>query len=546
MTPRQDPVEDPLTGRQAEPDPTADTEPMAAVSVDTPAETDQQTERVSAAGSRRRRWLAWTSVGLVLLLAAGGGAYLMWRPADGAPGDSSSKDAGSSTATVVRRTLTAQTQLNGTLGYAGARQVTVPSGTSATALRQAEDTVNGDRGTLSADKTSVDDTARSGRQSVNAAAATVSSARHTLAEAVKAKRSACRAGSSPACTQAQQQVASDRDQLTQARGSLASAKAQATAANHQAAAKVSADEAALASARANLEQSRRSVANSGATYTAIDAVGTTVKRGQRLYALDGVTVPLFYGTVIPWRALYLGVGSGADVAVLNRNLAALGYGDWLAGSREFTTATRDAVEAWQRDVGAAPTGVLALGDVVYRAGPVVVTATTATPGQAAQPGGIVLTTSSTGRVVSVSLEAAQQGQVKAGDKVVVTLPNGKTVPAKVASVGTVATSGSSGKATIGVTIRLANTKATSRAVSGLDKAPVLVAVTTATVENALVVPVNALLALAGGGYAVEVVDTNGRHRLVGVTLGTFDDANGLVQVSGTDLEAGQRVVVPSS
>ena len=65
-------------------------------------------------------------------------------------------------------------------------------------------------------------------------------------------------------------------------------------------------------------------------------------------------------------------------------------------------------------------------------------------------------------------------------------------------------------------------------------------------QNVLVVPVDALLALAGGGYAVEFVDASGAHRLLGVTLGLFDDAEGLVEVQGDGLHAGQRVVVPGS
>jgi multidrug efflux pump subunit AcrA (membrane-fusion protein) len=73
-----------------------------------------------------------------------------------------------------------------------------------------------------------------------------------------------------------------------------------------------------------------------------------------------------------------------------------------------------------------------------------------------------------------------------------------------------------------------------------------VEIITNTVRNALVVPVNALLALAGGGYAVEVVGSDGRHRLVPVSTGLFDDADGLVQVTGSELAAGQRVVVPAS
>ena len=78
-----------------------------------------------------------------------------------------------------------------------------------------------------------------------------------------------------------------------------------------------------------------------------------------------------------------------------------------------------------------------------------------------------------------------------------------------------------------------------------DQASVNVTITTATATNALVVPIDALLAQPGGSYAVEVVGSSGVHRLVDVTLGIFDDADGLVQVSGSGLAAGQRVVVPN-
>jgi multidrug efflux pump subunit AcrA (membrane-fusion protein) len=79
-----------------------------------------------------------------------------------------------------------------------------------------------------------------------------------------------------------------------------------------------------------------------------------------------------------------------------------------------------------------------------------------------------------------------------------------------------------------------------------DQAPVQVAITTDRVPDALVVPVAALLAETGGGYAVEVVGQGGRDHLVPVSLGLFDDADGLVQVSGSGLAAGQRVVVAST
>ena len=71
-----------------------------------------------------------------------------------------------------------------------------------------------------------------------------------------------------------------------------------------------------------------------------------------------------------------------------------------------------------------------------------------------------------------------------------------------------------------------------------------VCLTTDTVADALVVPVAALRAQTGGGYAVEVAGAGGIHRLVPVNLGLFDDADGLVQVTGTTLAAGEQVVVP--
>ncbi len=97
----------------------------------------------------------------------------------------------------------------------------------------------------------------------------------------------------------------------------------------------------------------------------------------------------------------------------------------------------------------------------------------------------------------------------------------------------------------GPTVEVSVTPSEPQAIGHLDQAPVTVSITTASVRDALSVPVDALLALAGGGYALEVVEA-GAHHLEAVTLGLFDDAEGLVQVSGKSVHAGQRVVVPST
>jgi hypothetical protein len=77
----------------------------------------------------------------------------------------------------------------------------------------------------------------------------------------------------------------------------------------------------------------------------------------------------------------------------------------------------------------------------------------------------------------------------------------------------------------------------------LDQAPVNVNITTDRADHVLAVPVNALLALAGGGFGVDVVTGTTSH-LVGVTTGLY--SNSLVQITGTGITAGMRVEVPSS
>jgi hypothetical protein len=85
------------------------------------------------------------------------------------------------------------------------------------------------------------------------------------------------------------------------------------------------------------------------------------------------------------------------------------------------------------------------------------------------------------------------------------------------------------------------------AAGNLDQAPVSVNIVTARARDVLAVPVSALVALAGGGYAVEVVAGSGSHatrQLVPVRTGLFSDT--LVQVSGAAITAGLEVEVPSS
>jgi len=286
------------------------------------------------------------------------------------------------------------------------------------------------------------------------------------------------------------------------------------------------------------------------TFTALPSAGQVITQGQVLYQVNGSPVVLLRGSTPAYRTLsqgaYASDVTGADVAELNADLVALGYATTAeipAGSDEFSWETRQAVERLQAHLGVEQTGTLALGQAVFLPTAAVrVTAVSATAGTTAQPGQPALTGTSTTREVTIPLDASQQAQVKVGDKVIITLPNNQATPGVVSSVGKIATTPQGNNPP---TITVYITPKDPAATGSLDQAPVEVSITTASVQDALVVPVTALLALVGGGYAVEVAGTGGARHLVPVSLGLFDDADGLVQVTGPGLSAGQQTVVPA-
>jgi peptidoglycan hydrolase-like protein with peptidoglycan-binding domain len=506
--------------------------------------------------ARHPRRVALAGLGLALIAVA----VVVSDPFAGSnrPGGVADNATATSLATVTRRPLSSQAQVNATLGYADPSSIRVPSGTAPSGLQQAEQSVAASdgmlqtaRASLAADGETLADarailSAARQKQSVDCAgvgAAELSPASSSSSgEGTPGSSSPGGTGSGP-CASDAQVVSSDGLGYRGDAIKLAGDRASVTSA-----------QAARARAQASLLAVRSSAAmyGQGSTFTTLPTVGQVLTRGRSLYQIDGQPVLLLYGSVVASRAFRAGMSTGRTVAALNANLNALGYASGLTGDT-FSAASAGAVRALQSAHGLTATGELLVGSVVFEPGPVRVTSVTPTVGANVTPGP-VLGISSTVPQVTIELSAAQQSDVKVGDPVTITLPNDQTTPGVVSSVGTVAKTpsnkGGEGKGGGGgeegaPTIEVDVAPSDPSAIGHLDEAPVTVSITTASVPSALVVPVNALLALAGGGDALEVVE--GRvHRLEAVSPGLFDDADGLVQVSGPGVSAGQRVVVPAT
>lgn len=306
------------------------------------------------------------------------------------------------------------------------------------------------------------------------------------------------------------------------------------------------------------------------TFTWLPRVGRTLHQGQAIYKVSGSPVVLLYGDVPAYRSLSEGM-TGADVTELNSDLVTLGYATRAAlGPRSgwdyYSAQTAYAVGQLQARLGLTETGTLSLGQAVFLPGPALITGwgSSAELSGPATPGTLVVTASSTTPQVTIDLDAGLQSEVKTGDPVSITLPDGTTTPGVISQISRVASASSSGSSTgsgvqgsngssgasgspggsgsSGTTITVLASLSRPKAAGKLNQAPVTVTITTGHVRNALTVPVDALLAQAGGGYAVEVTGPGG-DRLVKVTPGLFDDAAGLVQVTG-NVTPGQHVVVP--
>ncbi|HVR04819.1 MAG TPA: peptidoglycan-binding protein, partial [Solirubrobacteraceae bacterium] len=319
------------------------------------------------AARARRRMLAAAGLALVVAVVV----LIATDPFAGGKSGPGVLDNASATslATVRRQSLSQQTQVSGTLGYAGSSSIRVSSGTAPSDVQQASQQVASAEAMLAtASSTLASDTqALAGHRAMLAATRAkeaVDCAGAGAAEATSAGASPASENSSPgaggsSCSSDVQAVSSAQQNATATADKLTADRSQVSSAEKQ-----------LASARSNLSAARSSAAlyGQGSTFTALPSVGQILARGQSLYEIGGQPVLLLYGSTPATRAFVVGMSPGRDVAELNANLDALGYGQGLAGD-ELTAGTTAAIRALQSARGASVTGELLLGSVVFESGP---------------------------------------------------------------------------------------------------------------------------------------------------------------------------------
>ena len=277
----------------------------------------------------------------------------------------------------------------------------------------------------------------------------------------------------------------------------------------------------------------------GGVVTWLPDEGITVERGGSLLELNGAPVVLFYGERPAWRPLAEGIDDGSDVEQLEANLVELGYDpdEELTVDQEYTEVTASIVEDWQADLGLEETGVVDVGRVIFEKGAVRISRLLTEVGATVAPGVPIIETSGAEREIVVMLAIDQRDLVDEGDPVVVVLPDDTETPGTITSISNIATvDPAAGGQVVEMTVAFDR----PGDAADFEQAVVDVEVVSEQVLDALLAPVEAVLALAEGGYAVEVVDGH-TTRLVGVELGKF--AEGLVEIVG-DLQEGDLVAVP--
>lgn len=279
------------------------------------------------------------------------------------------------------------------------------------------------------------------------------------------------------------------------------------------------------------------IASGAGTVTWLPPVGRVVQNGGVLYRLDTRPVVHLDGKTPAWRELGPGVSDGDDVLQLERALVDLGYADGLDVDGEWSDGTTAAVKRWQEALGLEETGRIPFGQVSFEPDSPRVAAQSVRLGTLVQPGTAVLSVGGSRRMATTTLGAGQEDLAPVGGKVALTFADGTSATGKVISVKPVKNE-QTGEDRLEVKVSIPKAAKQS---GQLDGTEVSIEFTHVIATKALTVPVTALVALSGGGYAVQVVAADGSTSYVPITPGEF--ADDLVEITEGDVKAGDNVVV---
>jgi peptidoglycan hydrolase-like protein with peptidoglycan-binding domain len=283
-------------------------------------------------------------------------------------------------------------------------------------------------------------------------------------------------------------------------------------------------------------------ASPSTTVTRLVDQGATVGRGDELYRVNEEPVILLLGRIPMYRDLAPGA-SGPDVRQLEANLANLGYGGFTPDA-VYTSSTAEAVRDWQSDLGAQVSGVVSRGSVVFLPQRGRVDGLRVDVGDPVSPGTEILDITGTEQVASLEVDVDDRDLVEVDTEVTVAFPGGTEVAGTVTSVNVVeaepspAEGAAPAPADPVTEVEVTLAESVSQQFLG---APVDVILGVEERSDVLSVPVTALLALAEGGYGLEVVRNDGPTEIVPVDTGLF--ASGRVEVSGPGITEGTVVGV---
>lgn len=252
--------------------------------------------------------------------------------------------------------------------------------------------------------------------------------------------------------------------------------------------------------------------------------------GDVIWEINRQPVPYLDGAIPMYRDLFWGATKGDDILQLETLLVELGHGpeNWVPDN-SFNRTTRNAVKELQRAYGMTDNGALGQTEVVFGTAPLRV-ANAAHVGDATNNGPILTVTDAIADV-TVDTTSRQLATFQNAPDVVIVLADGRELDATIDEIKATPAD-DQGRFGYRVTYVVADEVGQAQ--------PVKVRIEQMLAEDALTVPVDALIALTEGGYAVEVATPSG-NVLRAVEVIDFDDTNVAITA---DLAEGDLVVVP--